>query len=290
MRALVITQSITTREQRSVEQYLQNLSKYDVLTPEEEVALFQKYQSGCDVSYEKIISHNLRFVVSVAKKYQNMGLSLSDLINEGNIGLMKAAQRFDISKGFKFISYAVWWIRQSILQALNDKGRKIRLPLNVTGNIYKVRAKMLDIHQREERDASIEELAEATGLTEENVKKCIENYGRCKSLDMPLGEESTATLGDMLEDDTLDSPDHQLSIVETQKTDVQRLLSRLPEREATVVSMFFGIGTGHASSLSDIADEVGISRERVRQIKDKAIDKLRSKVGDISELATFSEN
>ncbi len=290
MRALVITQSITTREQRSVEQYLQNLSKYDVLTPDEEVALFQKYQSGCDVSYEKIISHNLRFVVSVAKKYQNMGLSLSDLINEGNIGLMKAAQRFDISKGFKFISYAVWWIRQSILQALNDKGRKIRLPLNVTGNIYKVRAKMLDIHQREERDASVEELAEATELSEETVKKCIENYARCKSLDMPLAEESTATLGDMLADDSLHSPDHQLSVVETQKTEVQRLLSKLPEREATVVSMFFGIDRGHAASLSDIADEVGISRERVRQIKDKALSKLRSKADHCDYEATFSQN
>lgn len=290
MRAFVITPSITLREQRSVERYLQDVSKFDVLSPDEEVTLFKEYQNGCESAYNKIILHNLRFVVSVSKKYQNMGLSLADLINEGNLGLIKAAQRFDISKGFKFISYAVWWIRQSILQALNDKGRNIRLPLNLTGSISKVRSKMAEINQREEREPTVEELAEATGLRESEVAKCLKHYRKCQSLDSPVQEESSATLGTLLADDSIVQPDHEVAVVETQKKDVRRLLGKLDAREATVLRMFYGIGMEHAASLSDISEEVELSRERVRQIKDKALRKLKARAGDLSFAATFHPN
>ncbi|MEZ5007160.1 MAG: RNA polymerase sigma factor RpoD/SigA [Chitinophagales bacterium] len=290
MRAFVISNSITPREQRSVERYLQDVSKYDVLSPDEEAKLFMEYKSGCDLAYNKIINHNLRFVVSVSKKYQNMGLTLGDLINEGNVGLIKAAQRFDISRGFKFISYAVWWIRQSILQALSDKGRKIRLPLNVTANMSKVRQAMAVINQHEEREPTIDELAEATELSRKVVQKCLDNYQKCQSLDKPLNEESENSLTSVLVDESLRQPDYQMAIVETQKTDIDRLLSKLPEREATVLSMFYGINSAGESSLSDIAEKVGVSRERVRQIKDKAIRMLRGKAHKINYAATFSAN
>ena len=290
MRALVITSSITPREQKSVERYLQELSRYEVLTPEEEVALFNSYRGGDEDAFSKIVSHNLRFVVSVSKKYQNMGLGLADLINEGNVGLIKAAQRFDISKGFKFISYAVWWIRQSILQALNNKGRKIRVPLNVKASMSKVRAQMIEIGQREEREPTVEELADATGLKQQEVRKCMKHYDKCQSLDRPLGDESFTTLGDVLEDGNIHQPDHQLAVVETQKTDVSRLLGRLKEREATVLSMYYGIDRKRPLRLSDIADQVGVSRERVRQIKDRAISKLRSRSKQFQYAATFSAN
>ncbi len=288
MRAFVITSSITPREQRSMERYLQEVGKYDILTPDEEVRLFEEYQSGCNIAFEKIINHNLRFVVSVSKKYQNLGLSLSDLINEGNLGLIKAAQRFDLSRGFKFISYAVWWIRQSILQALNHKGRKIRLPLNVTANISKLKSKMVEINQLEERDPTIEELAEATDLSTKVVQKCLKHYSKCQSIDAPVSSEESTTLVNLLEDSSLEKPDHQLSVVETQKTDIERMLNKLPEREATIIQMYFGINRPHEFSLSDIAQKIGVSRERVRQIKDKTLLKLRSKSRHLKYAATFS--
>lgn len=287
MRAFVISSSITPREQRSMERYLSELTKYDVLSPDEEVQLFKNYRNGCQDSFSKIINHNLRFVVSVSKKYQNLGLSLSDLINEGNLGLIKAAQRFDISRGFKFISYAVWWIRQSILQALNDKGRKIRVPLNVTASMSKVRAKMSEINQREEREPTIEELAEATDLSEKVIQKCMTHYQKCQSLDKPVNDESITTLGNILPDESSIKPDHQLSVVETQKTDVSRLLGKLPDREAKVLSMYFGINRNRATSLSDISEAIGVSKERARQIKDKAIAKLRSRSSNYEYAATF---
>lgn len=290
MRAFVISNSITPREQRSVERYLLDVSKYPVLSPDEEAQLFMDYKNGCEMAYTKIINHNLRFVVSVSKKYQNMGLSLGDLINEGNMGLIKAAQRFDISRGFKFISYAVWWIRQSILQALSDKGRKIRLPLNVTANMSKVRQAMDEINQFEEREPTIEELVEATELSRKVVQKCLDNYQKCRSLDQPLTEDSTNSLTSVLVDESLKAPDHQMAIIETQKTDIDRLLNKLPDREATVLAMYYGINRKHPSSLSDIAVKVGVSRERVRQIKDKAIRLLRGRAQHITHAATFSVN
>lgn len=290
MRAFVISHSITNRDERSLDKYLNDISRYDVLTPDEEVELFHAYASGDENAMSRIVRHNLRFVVSVAKKYQNMGLGLPDLINEGNLGLIKAAKRFDVSKGFKFISYAVWWIRQSILQALNDKSRKIRVPLNVTGNMARVQKKSLEFIQREERDPTIEELAEMTELSRDAVERCIKNYKKCRSLDAPVQEDSRTSLSSMLSDNNIRRPDHSTAVRETQQIEVQQMLRNLPEREAMVLSMYFGINRQHSSSLSDISDRIGLSRERVRQIRDRAINKLRSKANRHQVTATFSPN
>jgi RNA polymerase primary sigma factor len=249
--------------------------------------LFDEFNGGNEEAFSKIIQHNLRFVVSVSKKYQNMGLGLTDLINEGNVGLMKAARRFDTSKGFKFISYAVWWIRQCILQALSDKGRKIRIPLNVTGNMNKVRRMMNEIHQREERDATEEELAEATELSIGAVRRCLKNYKKCSSLDAPISDDGRSTLVTVIEDDDILQPDHGMAVVETQQKDVQTLLDHLPDRESTVLSMYYGIGRPHPVSLGDISDHVGLSSERIRQIKDRAIAKLRVRSSSTKYMATY---
>ncbi len=275
MRALKITNSITRRDEKSMEKYLTEISRYDVLSPEEELTLFQKLRNGNDQALQKIVNHNLRFVVSVAKQYQNLGLSLGDLINEGNIGLIKAAERFDETKGFKFISYAVWWIRQSILQAVNEKSRKIRVPMNVTGTSSKVRALMIEILQKEEREASIEELVEKTGLTKEAIKKSMDSYRKCQSLDAPVREDSDMSLTNVLEDDQINSPDHSMAVKESIRIEVEEMLKTLPDRQATILSMYFGIGEKHPSTLDDIADHIGVSRERVRQIRDRGLRKLR---------------
>ncbi|TNE64089.1 MAG: RNA polymerase sigma factor RpoD/SigA [Bacteroidetes bacterium] len=289
MRAIKITQSITRRDEQSLEKYLTEIARYDVLTPEEEVAMFQRIREGDEKALVQIVRHNLRFVVSVAKQYQNLGLSLGDLINEGNIGLLKAAKRYDETKGFKFISYAVWWIRQSILQAVNDKAGKIRIPPNLKGISAKVRAKHLEILQKEEREPTIEELAEATGLKESDVRKSIETYKMCSSLDAPLGSDGDGgSLVHVLEDESIEQPDHALSTRESQREEVQELLRSLPARQAAVLSMYFGIGHKHPLSLADIADHLGLSRERVRQIKDRGLRRLRSRAQDL--LPAFSPN
>jgi len=288
MRALKITHAITRRDEKSLERYLVEVARYDVLTPEEELALFQRYRNGDETALSKIVTHNLRFVVSVAKQYQNTGLWLGDLVNEGNIGLIKAAQRFDETKGFKFISYAVWWIRQSILQAINEKARKIRLPLNQNGINNKVRAKRLEFIQQEEREPTVEELAEATGLKPEAVKKSIETNKFCASLDAPLTEDEDGTLANVLEDDTVKQPDFDLSVLESQKEEVQEMLTYVSSREAMVISMYYGIGRKHALSLEDIGDHIGVSRERVRQIKDRGIKKLQLRARELTP--TFSNN
>ncbi len=282
MRALKITQSITRRDEKSLEKYLSEISRYDVLTPEEEVKLFRRLRNGDESALMEIVNHNLRFVVSVAKQYQNLGLSLGDLINEGNIGLIKAAQRFDETKGFKFISYAVWWIRQSILQSVNVKARKIRLPLNLKGISSKVREKRIEFLQKEEREPSIEELAEATGLEEKVVKKSLETYKMCSSLDAPLTADGDASLTTVLEDHSIEKPDFELSVRESQREEVQELLRSLSPRQATVISMYYGIGRKHPSSLSDIGEYIGVSRERVRQIKDKGVRKLRRRATSLT--------
>jgi RNA polymerase primary sigma factor len=277
MRALKITNSITRRDERSLEKYLAEISKYDVLTPEEEVNLFRRIRSGDDRALEKVVRHNLRFVVSVAKQYQNLGLWLGDLVNEGNIGLIKAAHRFDETKGFKFISYAVWWIRQSILQAVNDKARKIRLPLNLQSVNAKVQKKRIEYLQELEREPSIEELAEATDLTPEAVKKSLKTSSFCSSLDAPLGEDGDGTLGSVMEDENINQPDFELSIRESQIEEVKLMLDSLPPRQAMVLSMYYGIGRKRPLSLNDISEHIGVSRERVRQIKDRGVRKLRMK-------------
>ncbi|MCB0532857.1 MAG: RNA polymerase sigma factor RpoD/SigA [Lewinellaceae bacterium] len=288
MRALKITQSITRRDEKSLEKYLTEISRYDVLTPEEEVQLFQRIREGDDEALVKVVRHNLRFVVSVAKQYQNLGLWLGDLVNEGNIGLIKAARRFDETRGFKFISYAVWWIRQSILQAVNDKAQKIRVPLNLKGVGAKVRASHQEILQKQEREPTLDELAEATGLTPELVKKSLDTYKMCSSLDAPLNSDSEGSLVHVLEDDSIVQPDFELSIRESQKEEVQQLLSMLTPRQATVLSMYYGIGRKQPASLGDIGEQIGLSRERVRQIMNRGVRKLRLRARKMDP--TFSVN
>lgn len=288
MRALKITSAITRRDEKSLEKYLTEISGYDVLTPEEEYALFRDYRSGDEEALSKLVLHNLRFVVSVAKKYQHMGLWLGDLINEGNIGLIKAATRFDETRGFKFISYAVWWIRQSILQSINEKSRKIRIPQNLQSQISKIMAKRAEILQKEEREPSVEELALALEMKPEVVEKCFEAYQKITSIDAPIRYDSDESMVAFMEDENIETPDYSLSVEETQKEEVREMLKKLPQREATVISMYYGIGIERPISLNDIAEYIGLSRERVRQIKDKAVTKLRRQANTF--VPTFSPN
>jgi RNA polymerase primary sigma factor len=278
MRALKITNSITRRDEKSIEKYLAEISRYELLSPEEETRLFQRLRAGDEAVLNRIVQANLRFVVSVAKQYQNLGLWLGDLINEGNIGLIKAARRFDETKGFKFISYAVWWIRQSILQAVNEKARKIRLPLNQSGKTRKIMTAWTGILQRKERAPSVAELAEATGFKPGEIEKCLETYKMCKSLDEPVQDESQTTLVALMADTNEPAPDHRLSTIESQQKEVRDLLSGLNPRQATVISMYYGIGRKHPVSLGEIADSVGVSRERIRQIRDRGLAKLRYRI------------
>jgi RNA polymerase primary sigma factor len=275
MRALKITNTITSRDEQSLEKYFNEISRYDVLAPEAELEAFRLYKNGDEEALVKIVRHNLRFVVSVAKQYQHMGLFLGDLINEGNLGLIKAAQRFDETKGFKFISYAVWWIRQSILQAINEKGRKIRLPMNLSGTSNKVRKKTIEILQHQEREPTIEELSLETGLPEKTIKSCINSYKRCRSLDAPLNNEDDTSTANFIADRSIPMPDHDFVETESTAIEVRELLKQLPPRQAKVISMYYGIGYKNPMSLSSIAESVGVSRERARQIRDKGLISLR---------------
>jgi RNA polymerase primary sigma factor len=281
VRALKITQSITRRDQKSLEKYLAEISRYDVLTPEQEVELFRRIENGDETAIDKIVRHNLRFVVSVAKQYQHLGLWLGDLVNEGNIGLMKAARRFDVSRGFKFISYAVWWIRQAILQAINEKALKIRVPGNLKNINSKVREARSRFLQEFEREPTTDELAEITEISPSQIEKSIETYRKCSSLDAPLTSESDDTLVAVLEDNNMRKPDHNLAVRHTQQTEVKQLLDLLPPRQAKVLSMYYGIGQKRAYSLDDISDLLGVSRERTRQIRDKGIRRLRVRARDM---------
>ncbi len=275
MRALKITNTITRRDQLSMEKYLTDISKYDVLSPEEELRLFKRLRLGDESAFEKIILHNLRFVVSVSKKYQHLGLKLGDIINEGNIGLIKAARRFDETKGFKFISYAVWWIRQSILQAVNEKGRKIKLPVNMSGDTAKIMDAISIFQQQEERSPSVDELASFTDFKVSHVQKCLDTYKKCSSIDAPVKDDEYTPLASLMEDKNIRQPDFELSVRDSQEVEAQQLLSCLPPRQATVLKYYFGLGKEEAKSLSDIGDLMEISRERVRQIKDRALRQLR---------------
>jgi len=275
MRALVITNSITRRDSRSIEKYLNEIAKYEVLTPEEELDLFKRYRNGDEQAFIKIIRSNLRFVVSVAKQYQHVGLSLNDLINEGNMGLIKAARRFDETKGFKFISYAVWWIRQTILQSINDKARKIRVPQNQQTTSNKILKKRDELLKDLEREPALWELAAELDLTEEEIEKSLQSYQLCRSLDAPMDSEDGFTLENVLEDSKVPRPDDKMSNQESLKIEALEMLKTLSSREAEILSLFFGINRKRAHSLNDIADNFGLSRERVRQIKDRALLKLR---------------
>jgi RNA polymerase primary sigma factor len=276
MRQLKITKSITNRESQSLEKYLQEIGKVDLLTPEEEVDLAKRIKQGDQIALEKLTKANLRFVVSVAKQYQNQGLSLSDLINEGNLGLIKAAQRFDETRGFKFISYAVWWIRQSILQALAEQSRIVRLPLNKVGSLNKINKAFSELEQEYEREPSPEELADSLEIATEEVETTLGVAARHVSMDAPFVEGEDNSLLDVLENSATPGTDEALEYRESLRREIERSLSTLTERQCDVIKLYFGIGVEHPMSLEDIGEKFGLTRERVRQIKDKAINKLRS--------------
>nr|WP_299420086.1 RNA polymerase sigma factor RpoD/SigA [uncultured Emticicia sp.] len=274
MRQLKISKQITNRESQSLDKYLQEIGKVDLLTPDEEVILAQKIREGDQYSLERLTKANLRFVVSVAKQYQNQGLSLGDLINEGNLGLIKAAQRFDETRGFKFISYAVWWIRQSILQALAEQSRIVRLPLNRVGSLNKISKTFSDLEQKFEREPSPEELAEVLEITAAEVIDTLKISGRHVSVDAPFVQGEENSLLDVLENDSEVKPDQGL-IDDSLRREVMRALSTLTQREAEVITYYFGLNGEQAMTLEEIGEKFNLTRERVRQIKEKAIRRLR---------------
>jgi len=274
MRQLKITKSITNRESASLDKYLQEIGREELITAEEEVILAKKIKDGDQKALEKLTRANLRFVVSVAKQYQNQGLSLPDLINEGNLGLIKAARRFDETRGFKFISYAVWWIRQSILQALAEQSRIVRLPLNQVGSLNKINKAYSKLEQQFEREPSAEELADMLDLPIDKVSDTMKVSGRHVSMDAPFANGEESSLLDVLVN--LDSPKADTGLMnESLSKEIDRALSTLTERERDVVKLFFGIGLNHGLTLEEIGDKFDLTRERVRQIKEKAIRRLR---------------
>ncbi|MEW6467387.1 MAG: RNA polymerase sigma factor RpoD/SigA [Bacteroidota bacterium] len=274
MRQLKITKSITNRESASLDKYLQEIGREELITAEEEVILAKKIREGDQWALEKLTKANLRFVVSVAKQYQNQGLSLPDLINEGNLGLIKAAKRFDETRGFKFISYAVWWIRQSILQALAEQSRIVRLPLNQVGSLNKINKAFSRLEQVFEREPSAEELANILELPEDKVADTIRVSGRHVSMDAPFANGEDNTLMDVIVNH--DSPRADSGLLdESLRKEIERSLSTLTERERDVIKLFFGIGQNHGLTLEEIGAKFDLTRERVRQIKEKAIRRLR---------------
>ncbi len=274
MRQLKITKSITNRESQSLDKYLQEIGREDLITAEEEVELAKRIKQGDQLALERLTKANLRFVVSVAKQYQNQGLSLPDLINEGNLGLIKAAQRFDETRGFKFISYAVWWIRQSILQALAEQSRIVRLPLNQVGSLNKINKAFSRLEQEYERAPSADELAQALEVPEHKVSDTMKVSGRHVSMDAPFEEGEENTLMDVLVNQDSPKADHSL-LNESLIQEIDRSLSTLTKREKDVVKLFFGIGMNHGLTLEEIGAKFDLTRERVRQIKEKAIRRLR---------------
>ncbi len=274
MRQLKISKQITNRESASLDKYLLEIGKVDLLTPEEEVELAKKIKSGDHLALEKLTKANLRFVVSVAKQYQNQGLTLGDLINEGNLGLIKAAQRFDETRGFKFISYAVWWIRQSILQALAEQSRIVRLPLNRVGSLNKVNRTFTELEQKFEREPSPQEVSDHLDMDIMEVKEAIKVSGRHLSMDAPFASGEETNLFDVLENELELPPDNTL-ITESLKKEIKRALDTLTQRESDVITYYFGLEESNSLTLEEIGEKFGLTRERVRQIKEKAIRRLR---------------
>jgi len=274
MRQLKISKQITNRESASLDKYLLEIGKVDLLTPEEEVELAKKIKSGDHLALEKLTKANLRFVVSVAKQYQNQGLTLGDLINEGNLGLIKAAQRFDETRGFKFISYAVWWIRQSILQALAEQSRIVRLPLNRVGSLNKVNRTFTELEQKFEREPSPQEVSDHLDMDIMEVKEAIKVSGRHLSMDAPFASGEETNLFDILENELELPPDNTL-ITESLKKEIKRALDTLTQRESDVITYYFGLEESNSLTLEEIGEKFGLTRERVRQIKEKAIRRLR---------------
>lgn len=274
MRQLKITKQVTNRETASLDKYLQEIGKVELITAEEEVELAQRIKQGDRAALEKLTKANLRFVVSVSKQYQNQGLSLPDLINEGNLGLIKAAQRFDETRGFKFISYAVWWIRQSILQALAEQSRIVRLPLNKIGSINKINKAYAKLEQEFEREPNAEEIADILEVTENEVKESMKNAGRHASMDAPLIQDEDNTMYDVLRSEEAITPETEL-LYESLRKEIDRAISTLTPREADVVRLYFGLNGSHPMTLEEIGEKFDLTRERVRQIKEKAIRRLK---------------
>ena len=275
MRQIKIAKSITNRESESLEKYLQEISKVELIGPEEEVKLAQLIKKGDQKALDRLTKANLRFVVSVAKQYQHQGLTLSDLINEGNLGLIKAARRFDESKGFKFISYAVWWIRQSILQALAEQGRIVRLPTNKVGLTGKINRAFSQLEQTFEREPTAQEVAEMLEMDVEEISATMSISGKHISMDQPISEGEDGTFIDLMINENAINTDEQLVVKDSLNTEIKRTLDSLTPRQKEVIVSFFGLGIDHPLSLEDIGERYNLTRERVRQIKDKALGKLR---------------
>jgi RNA polymerase primary sigma factor len=276
MRQLKIAKQVTNRETASLDKYLQEIGRVDLISADEEVELARRIRNGDRTALERLTKANLRFVVSVSKQYQNQGLALPDLINEGNLGLIKAAERFDETRGFKFISYAVWWIRQSILQALAEQARIVRLPLNKIGNINKINRAYSELEQKYERPPSADELAEFLNCSTEEIKQSLAQNGRHVSMDAPLieNDESSSSMYDVMVGDSLPSPENNL-VIESLRSDINQTLKSLTNRESEVVSMFYGLDGKSPMSLEEIGMKFDLTRERVRQIKEKAIRRLK---------------
>jgi RNA polymerase primary sigma factor len=274
MRQLKINKSITNRENASLDKYLTDIGREELITAEEEVMLAQKIREGDELALDRLVKANLRFVVSVSKQYQNQGLSLPDLINEGNVGLIKAARRFDETRGFKFISYAVWWIRQSILQALAEQSRIVRLPLNQVGSINKIKKTISQLEQEYNRTPSEEEIAKHLDTSELKINAAMRISSRSVSIDAPISYEDDTSMVDFLaSDDTPTSDDNLLK--ESLFKEIERSLSTLTEKEREVINLYYGIGMNHGLTLDEIGDKFDLTRERVRQIKEKAIRRLK---------------
>ena len=269
-----ISKQYTNRESQSLDKYLQEIGKVELLVPQEEIDLARRIKKGDQKALEKLTKANLRFVVSVAKQYQNQGLSLGDLINEGNLGLIKAAKRFDETRGFKFISYAVWWIRQSILQALAEQSRIVRLPLNRVGALNKIGKAFSTLEQEFEREPSASELAEELDMSLFEVSDTLKISGRHLSMDAPFAQGEDNRLLDVIQDNRQPTPDSGL-LEESLKNEVKRALATLSEREAQVIKLYFGLDSEHSPTLEEIGEKFNLTRERVRQIKEKAIRRLR---------------
>lgn len=274
MRQLKIIKQVTNREAVSLDKYLHEIGKVDLLTADEEVTLARKLKEGDQEAMAKLVKANLRFVVSVAKQYQNQGLSLPDLINEGNVGLIKAAQRFDETRGFKFISYAVWWIRQSILQALAEQARIVKLPLNKIGSINKVNRALTELEQKFEREPTIDELSVALELAPDDVKEALRSNSRHISMDAPLTQDEDGNLYDVILSPDSPMPDRGL-LNESLRREIERALATLTPREANIIRLYFGLNGKHPHTLEEIGEEFDLTRERVRQIKEKALKRLK---------------
>ena len=278
MRQLKISKSITSRETRSLEKYFKDVSKYDPLTPDEEAELSRKIKEGDDNALAKLVKANLRFVISVAKQYQYQGLPLADLINEGNLGVIKAAERFDETRGFKFISYAVWWIRQSILQALAENSRIVRLPTNKINTLNKIKTALSGLTQEFEREPTNAEISAIIDESPEEVQKMMSIYERHESIDAPVNKENNDTsLKNLLEDKNIVGPDTKLTKDESLKKDIDEVLKEIPETHREAIKLYYGIGNNRKMSFDEIGKKLGISSERARQVKNLGIRKLKSK-------------